>query len=175
VVTPSGGVHLYYAAPAVRVRNSARRLGPLIDIRSGGGYVVGAASSVGGRPYVVRDGRAPAPMPAWIAGLVQDAPPPAAPGRPALVSVGAQGTAYAMAAAEREARLVAAARPGTRNDTLNRAAFNLGQLTAAGILPTQFAGSALASAAERAGLPADEARRTIRSGLAAGARHPRTR
>ena len=33
--------------------------------------------------------------------------------------------------------------------------------------------SALASAAERAGLPADEARRTIRSGMAAGARCPR--
>ena len=78
-----------------------------------------------------------------------------------------------MAALRDETRLVAAARPGTRNDTLNRAAFSLGQLVAAGLLPPLAVVSALASAAERAGLPADEARRTIRSGLAAGARCPR--
>ena len=37
VDTPSGGCHLYYAAPAGRVRNSAGRLGPLIDIRATAG------------------------------------------------------------------------------------------------------------------------------------------
>ena len=78
-----------------------------------------------------------------------------------------------MAALRDETRLVATARPGTRNDTLNRAAFSLGQLVAAGLLPPLAVVSTLASAAERAGLPTDEARRTIRSGLAAGARCPR--
>jgi hypothetical protein len=86
---------------------------------------------------------------------------------------GAQGTAYAMAALSDEVRLVAAARPGTRNDTLNRAAFSLGQLVAAGLLPPLAVISALADAAERAGLPEDEVRRTVRSGMAAGARCPR--
>jgi hypothetical protein len=33
--------------------------------------------------------------------------------------------------------------------------------------------TSLADAAERCGLPADEARRTIRSGMAAGAKKPR--
>src|SRR5215472_5639866 len=33
VQTPSGGCHLYFTAPATPVRNSAGRLGPLIDIR----------------------------------------------------------------------------------------------------------------------------------------------
>src|SRR5215472_3052695 len=33
VDTPSGGCHLYFSAPATPVRNSAGRLGPLIDIR----------------------------------------------------------------------------------------------------------------------------------------------
>jgi len=80
-----------------------------------------------------------------------------------------------MAALRDETRLVAAAQPGTRNDTLNRAAFSLGQLVAAGLLQPLAAASTLASAAERAGLPADEARRTIGSGLAAGARLPRGR
>lgn len=35
--TPSGGRHLHYAAPAARVRNSAGRLGPLIDVRGAAG------------------------------------------------------------------------------------------------------------------------------------------
>jgi Bifunctional DNA primase/polymerase, N-terminal len=172
--TPSGGCHLYYAASGAPVRNSAGRLGPRIDVRAGGGYVIGVGSRIGGRRYIAWDERAPVPLPLWIAALLKDKPPAAARA-PAPAPRGAQGTAYAMAALRDETRLVAAARPGTRNDTLNRAAFNLGQLTAAGLLPSLAIVSALAGAAERAGLPADEARRTIRSGLAAGARRPRGR
>ena len=84
-----------------------------------------------------------------------------------------QGRAYALAAFREETRRVAEARVGTRNDTLNRAAFSLGQLVAAGLIPPLPVMTGLAAAAARAGLPADEARRTIRSGLAAGARKPR--
>jgi len=62
-----------------------------------------------------------------------------------------------------------------RNDTLNRAAFSLGQLVAARLLPAVVVVAALADAAARCGLPGDEAGRTIRSGMASGARHPRAR
>jgi hypothetical protein len=171
VTTPSGGCHLYYAAPSSAIRNSAGWLGPHIDVRADGGYVIGDGSRIGGRVYTARDERTPVALPGWIAGLLQERPPMAA-GQP-VPRGGAQGTAYAMAALRYEARLVAAARPGTRNDTLNRAAFSLGQLAAAGLLPPLAVASELASAAQRAGLPADEAHRTIRSGLVAGARCPR--
>ena len=171
VGTPSGGCHLYYAAPGSPVRNSAGRLGPHIDVRADGGYVIGDGSRIGERAYTARDERTPVPLPPWIVALLMDKPPAAA-GLP-VPRGGAQGTAYAMAALRDETRLVATARPGTRNDTLNRAAFSLGQLVAAGLLPPLAVVSTLASAAERAGLPTDEARRTIRSGLAAGARCPR--
>jgi hypothetical protein len=171
VGTPSGGCHLYYAAPGSAVRNSAGRLGPHIDVRAGGGYVIGDGSRIGERAYTARDDRTPVPLPAWIAVLLTERPPA---GASLPVPRGsARGTAYAMAALRDETRLVAAARPGTRNDTLNRAAFSLGQLVAAGLLPPLAVASTLADAAERAGLPPDEARRTIRSGLAAGARCPR--
>jgi Bifunctional DNA primase/polymerase, N-terminal len=175
VDTPSGGIHLYYAARDGRVRNSAGRLGPLIDIRANGGYVIGAGSRIGERAYTVRDERAPIPMPPWIADLLESKPTPATADLSVQVPIprGAQGSAYAMAALRAEARLVATARPGTRNDTLNRAAFSLGQLAAAGLLPPLAVISALASAAERAGLPEDEVRRTVRSGMTAGARYPR--
>ena len=61
------------------------------------------------------------------------------------------GTAYALAALREETRRIAIARPGTRNDTLNRAGFSLGQLVAAGLLPPAAVITALASAAGRAG------------------------
>jgi hypothetical protein len=175
VDTPSGGTHLYFTAPATPVRNSAGRLGPLIDVRADGGYVVGDGSRIDGRCYAARGGVLPLalPLPGWLARLLTEEPalPEAVRPQPALDSV--QGRAYALAAFREETRRVAQALVGTRNDTLNRAAFSLGQLVAAGLIPPLPVMTGLADAAARAGLPADEARRTIRSGMAAGARKPR--
>jgi hypothetical protein len=176
VDTPSGGCHLYFTAPDERVRNSAGVLGPHIDVRSDGGYVVGAGSRIGGRTYAVRGGeRAPAPLPSWLARLAKDSPDtaPAVTAQPFALADIAQGRAYAMAALRAETERVASARPGTRNDTLNRAAFSLGQLVAAGLLPTIPVVTGLISAARHAGLPEEEAVRTVRSGMAGGARKPR--
>ena len=169
--TPSGGCHLYHEVPGSPVRNSAGWLGPHIDIRADGGYVIGDGSRIGGRTYTAWDQRRPVPLPDWLAGLLEDSHRPPTASAPTSVP---HKTAYATAALHQETRLVATARPGTRNDTLNRAAFSLGQLVAAGLLPAPTVATALASAAERAGLPAEEARRTIRSGMTAGARNPRT-
>jgi hypothetical protein len=149
--------------------------------------VVGAGSRIGDRAYAVRGDFLPLtlPFPAWIARLLRGDPePPQAPrppppaGTPGDVPPSPPGgtatRAYALAALREETRRVADARPGTRNDTLNRAAFSLGQLVAARLLPPLPVMTALADAAACAGLPDDEARRTIRSGMAAGARKPRT-
>jgi hypothetical protein len=174
VDTPSGGSHLYFTAPETPVRNSAGRLGPLIDVRADGGYVVGDGSLIGGRRYVARGDFLPLalPLPAWLARLCEE---PALPEitRPLPLLDQAQARAYALAAFREETRRVAEARIGTRNDTLNRAAFSLGQLVAAGLIPPLPVMTGLADAAAHAGLPDDEARRTIRSGMAAGARKPR--
>jgi Bifunctional DNA primase/polymerase, N-terminal len=175
VDTPSGGCHLYFTAPATPVRNSAGRAGPLIDIRADGGYVVGAGSRIGERAYAARGDFLPLtlPFPAWIARLLSDDPAPPQALRPLPPPDGTASRSYALAALRKETRRVADARPGTRNDTLNRAAFCLGQLVAARLLPPLPVMTALADAAAYAGLPDDEARRTIRSGMAAGARKPR--
>ena len=175
VDTPSGGCHLYFSvAGDVRARNSAGAIGPHIDVRADGGYVVGAGSRIGGRAYSARGRRAPAPLPSWLARLVRDSyGPPAVPAQRLSVTDRAQGRAYAMAALRAETERVAAARPGTRNVTLNSAAFSLGQLVAAGLIPPIPVITALIDAARYAGLPEDEAIRTVRSGMAAGARKPR--
>ena len=175
VDTPSGGCHLYFSATgAERARNSAGAVGPHIDVRADGGYVVGAGSRVGGRAYAARGQRTVAPLPSWIARLVRDSyGPPEGPAARLPVDDRGQGRAYAMAALRAETERVAAARPGTRNDTLNRAAFSLGQLVAAGLLPPIPVITSLIDAARYAGLAQDEAVRTVRSGMAAGARKPR--
>ena len=175
VDTPSGGSHLYFTAPSAPVRNSAGRLGPLIDVRADGGYVVGDGSRIGARVYAARGGVLPLalPLPTWIARLLTEQPPLPETTRPLPVPDRAQGRAYALTAFREETRRVAQAPVGTRNDALNRAAFNLGQLVAAGLIPPLPVMTGLAEAAARAGLPQDEARRTIRSGMAAGARKPR--
>jgi hypothetical protein len=177
VDTPSGGSHLYFTAPGDRVKNSAGALGPLIDVRADGGYVVGAGSRIGGSAYRARQQRPPpAALPSWLGELVKDDyVPPAGPAQPVPESGLAQGRAYAMAALRAETAAVAGAQPGTRNDTLNRAAFSLGQLVAAGLLPPIPVITGLISAARRAGLSEQEARNTVRSGLAGGARKPRGR
>jgi hypothetical protein len=175
VDTPSGGCHLYFAVSGeAQVKNSAGAVGPHIDVRSDGGYVVGAGSRIGGRAYTSRGRIAPAPLPAWLAELVRDTyVPPAVPAPRLPLTDRAQDRAYAMAALRAETELVAAARPGTRNVTLNRAAFSLGQLVAAGLIPPLPVITSLIDAARYAGLPEDEAVRTVRSGVEAGARKPR--
>jgi hypothetical protein len=176
VDTPSGGCHLYFSVTGdARVRNSAGAVGAHIDVRADGGYVVGAGSRIGRRAYTARGRRAPAPLPAWLASLIKDSyePPEVPAPRLPVATDRAQGRAYAMAALRAETERVAAARPGTRNVTLNRAAFSLGQLVAAGLIPPIPVITSLIDAARYAGLPEEEAVRTVRSGMEAGARKPR--
>jgi hypothetical protein len=175
VDTPSGGCHLYFCADGEgRARNSAGAIGAQIDVRAGGGYVVGAGSRIGGRSYTARRGpRGAAPLPGWLAVLVREPPVAEIPEQRVPVGDRGQGRAYALAALRAETERVAAARPGTRNVTLNRAAFSLGQLVSAGLIPPIPVITSLIDAAMQGGLPEDEAVRTVRSGMAAGARKPR--
>lgn len=78
VRTPSGGRHLYFRVPD-DVRNSVQRLGPGVDVRGIGGYVVGPGSVVGDRQYDVAnrgdvraldEGRLPAVTARAVAGDV---------------------------------------------------------------------------------------------------------
>jgi Bifunctional DNA primase/polymerase, N-terminal len=174
VRTPSGGTHLYFRANSYSVRNSASHLGPLIDIRAAAGYVVAPGSRVTGRAYEVTDPSRPAPLPDWIASLLGDRPAPAVAHQPPASGI-CRPSSYALSALREETARVAAACPGTRNDTLNRAAFSLGQLVSADLLPAAAVVTALANAADRCGLPEDEAHRTIRSGMASGIRRPRVK
>ena len=85
--------------------------------------------------------------------------------------------AYIRAVLDGEAERVRTAEAGSRNSTLNLAAFLLGQLVGAGRVPEQEALHVLQGAAAVhvgvQGFTEREMRRTIQSGLTAGVRRPR--
>ncbi|MDI2126950.1 bifunctional DNA primase/polymerase [Yinghuangia seranimata] len=176
VSTPSRGTHLYFAAPAgAELRNTCGSLGWKVDTRAHGGYVVAAGSTVDRTPYtVVPDcDPAPAPLPAWLAELLL--PKPLPPQKPVVLTLpNDRRGAYVNAAVNAQVGYVLKSGDDEHNTALYRSACALGQLVAGGALAEQQAMTALANAAAQVGQGSREAERTIRSGLKAGAKRPRS-
>jgi hypothetical protein len=178
VATPSGGRHLYFRAPRA-LPSTAGRLGPMIDTRAAGGYVVAPPSRTGAGRYATIHPGPVAGLPGWLVDALTPAEPLAGPvdsriaARAAAAPSGPVAEPYVFAAFENEVDAVLDARPGTRNDTLNRAAFALGQFVAAGRLNDSQVVEALTIAAAHIGLSPAETERTIASGLASSACRPR--
>jgi hypothetical protein len=170
----AGGWHLLYAPTGYG--NRVKLLAG-VDWRGQDGLVVAPPSRhrSGGRYAWVRP--LTATLPEVPEGLRRRlAPPPVTRTTlpPPLTAAG-RGGGYAAAALARERAAVAAAQPGCRNATLNRAAFNLGQLVTAGLLDPDQVRAVLLAAAIEAGNPQAKARATINSGLRGGAAKPRRR
>jgi hypothetical protein len=181
VRTPTGGLHLHFAAPeGIEIRNSAGRIAPLVDVRGAGGYVLapgsvlderaypgnpgGAALVRGGRAYELENDGEPAPLPAWLAALAGPAGPPRPP---------SQATRPAGTAGTRLRGLVATVRggqPGDRNGPLYWAGRRAAEMIAAGEIEREAAEESLIAAALEAGLRGGEreARRTFASALRGG-------
>jgi len=167
----SGGWHLIFASTGL---GSRVRFLPGVDWRGTGGYVVLPPSRhASGETYqFVREPTGALPVvPHGLLRALNPPTPDRSPKgrRPPM----ARPYGYAQAALAREAETVETARPGSRNDTLNRAAFSLGQLVAVGQLAEGDVITELTAAALKAELEPNEIRRTIASGLAAGQQHPR--
>ena len=190
VRTRRSGWHLYFTAPpGLRLGNTngrnERGLGWLIDTRGHGGYVVAPGSFVdlpdGTGPYEVIHNRPPAPLPDWLTALLtalRGENPPAECRSAVAGQVRDLGT-WTATALSRESERVRAAVESGRNHALNKAAFHLGQLIAAGVLPEDLARAEPYDAASvhfGVGTPpftADDARSVIAAGIAAGKRKPR--
>lgn len=162
------------------LRNTAGRLGPGLDTRGDGGYIVAAPSlHPSGVVYewlVKPSAVSPAPLPDWLVTLLRPkiSERAAVVERPRFDDV---PEAFVRKALDGEYDRVAKAGPGTRNQALNTAAFNLGQLVGANVLPQSQAEAALRAGADANGYLAEEGgahvESVIRSGLAAGIAKPR--
>jgi hypothetical protein len=166
VRTGSGGWHFWFRPTGFGNRV---HLLPGLDWRGIGGYVVAPPSRHLRGDY--RWLRGPAePLPegsSTLRALIEG--PTIRPASPRPIT---HPDRYAAAALIAESDRVARAPAGTRNDTLNRAAFALGRLVGAGLLDPADVARELDAAARFAGLGRAETRRTIRSGLTAGRRAP---
>jgi hypothetical protein len=141
--TRSGGVHLLFAMPQGRIiRNSAGRIAAGVDVRGNGGYII-APPSPG---YLVDEAMAPAPAPAWLLDLIDPPKAPEAPRPAPAPRQSGDGTRYGLTALDNECQAILSAPDGAKHDTLNRAAFSIGGLVAAGELIEGPAFAALASA-----------------------------
>lgn len=174
-ITPRGGKHFFFRwSPGIR--NSSSKIAPGLDVRGAGGYVILP-------PSMRADGKAyqwcgntenAADALAW---LVEQASKKKEKTRAKTNGGSNSQTIWAQTALENECDAVANARPGTRNDQLNRSAFNLFQLVAGGHLNEQDVRERLFQAAEACGLVDDDgpqsAEATIDSGAQAGRAQPR--
>lgn len=160
VATPRAGWHLYFVVPADSViRNSVSVIGPQVDVRAAGGYVVGAGSTVGGKPYEALYDDDPAPLPEWIARIIEP--------RPELCNAITQFTPSGEPGKRLEGllRTVSGAKAGTRNDTLFWAASRAAEMTAAGHADVRDTARQLLDAAVSVGLSEQESMRTITSAM----------
>ena len=149
VITGSDKRHFYFTAPDFKVRNSVKTLADGTDVRGDGGQVVyvGSIHPDTGRPYTWAPGLSPdevelAPLPDHLLDALR--PKPRTPrttrrkSRLTLLDVdtaansAADGhqrlVAYVRAAHQAELDRVYDSADGQRNNTLNSAAFKLGQL-----------------------------------------------
>jgi len=166
------GWQAFFAWPEGRmIRNSAGRLGPKLDTRGEGGYVL-LPPSLTTKRYRWAQERDPwslpnEPAPAWLIDLLDPPAPPEPLHRPTFSSTTYRSPngedRYADKALVAELALVALAPEGMRNDQLNASAHALFRLVKDGRLYHDIVERGLIEASRHAGLHELEARRTIAS------------
>jgi hypothetical protein len=180
VATP-GGLHLYFRQPdGLRLRNTQGALGPNVDSRGHGGYVVAAGSVRAEGLYRVVRRRPVSELPNWLVTALTppQAPAPRTPRRTSNTPLpSGRAEAYLRAVVDGECAAVAAARVGHRHQTLLRAARRLGHWVGGSALSATAAHAALSEAARGyvgvEGYTAAQVDRDVSDGLAYGARFPR--
>lgn len=183
VLTPSGGMHLYFEQPAdgpligcaTGDGSTPPHIGPMVDVRGHGGYVIaaGSYSTAQGRVYerVSAPELRPRPLPEWLLGLLRPAAAPPRPPSPVrLLSTASREERAAAGALEHSVRRIEDALEGERNRQLFSGARWLGELheTAPAVLDETTVREQLLAAALRSGQAEREALRTIRSGWERG-------
>jgi hypothetical protein len=153
--TPSGGIHVFFAWPGYEVPNSAGKIGPYLDVRGDGGYIILPPGP--GRFWDPHQGPDTplASMPKWMVIRDPSIVPPVGPSKP----VG-ELNPYCETALDNAFRRIIEAPSGQQEETLNREAFGLGRLVGTCGMPPSLALEALQLAAAR--MPSFDRRRPWR-------------
>ena len=145
--TPSGGLHFFFQAPNYNVRNSASKIGPLVDVRGDGGYIiVPPGPERSWDPIKNLDTIPLPPMPDWLVEhrVTKPAPPPPRPSKPS-----GQLSAYGEAALDNAVRRIISAGAGEQEVTLNAEVYCIGALVGGGEIPESLGLDAMQWAARK--------------------------
>ena len=176
--TARGGTHLLFQRTAdAYPRHLFGDSSSQVDIQTAH-HIMVHPSTFEGRQYGPLSDDPIAPAPAFLAekarpSIYGDELPDMGPPEPRLVPVPANSDPWAEAALSKEIEAVLCALEGSRNNTLNAAAFSLGQLVAGGYLTENRVRAELEQAGVAIGLDRAEISKTIASGLRSGAQSPR--
>jgi hypothetical protein len=169
------------------IRNSASKIGPHIDVRGDGGYIVAPPSiHPSGRIYAWTEGRSPGALafanaPDWLCRLAMpaEAPAPAAVSRGPRQHEDGRASRFGEAVLSTACRMIATAPAGKQQENLWGYACQVGGFVAGGEIESDYARRALIDAGERmapAGKPwsRKEIESHVDRGIAKGGIHPRT-
>lgn len=143
--TPSGGQHILfkYTTP---IKNSAGKIGPKIDVRGDGGYIIIAPSHIHGvGSYTASNGfldNIP-DAPDWLTRLATE---PSQKKARTVPTPAHTPPAYGQKALDSECSALAATPRGQQNEELSRSAWRMGNLVAGGHLSYDAARAALLNA-----------------------------
>jgi hypothetical protein len=140
VHTASGGLHVYFRNPARPLKCSVGLIGPGLDVRATGGYVIVPSPDSGYSwdPVHALDLTKLAPAPDWLWPPKPSRPIPTEPVSPVLGL-----SRYGEAAIEAACNAIVRAGPGQQEQTLNSECFSIGGLAGAGAIPVDIALRAL--------------------------------
>lgn len=180
VSTPSGGLHYYFKNPGhCEIRSSAGKVGPGLDIRGNGGFIVGFMSSNEQGEYKLVSRKLLAEMPDWLVELCLNKEQTV--GKCSSVdsfnSFGANEREvvdprrYAEAVFYNCCSNVAQAKCGTRNNTLFQNAARLYSYSAGGYFSDEMIEDQMLSACITNGLAADKGKSSIIATLKSARNH----
>jgi hypothetical protein len=166
VITPSGGLHLYFELPeGVTVPSKNGVLATHVDIKSNGGYVLAAGSIIETGDYEwIEPINEVMPAPDWLLAMVVEREPTQEEREERLrhrVQLTSNIVDDPMKAIRRRTERVLTAAPGQRNETLNAVAFSLFEAAPAHLLDMIW--TELEQCGSAVGLSAAEIRDTLRS------------
>ena len=176
--TARGGRHVNYDAGDRELRSSVGQIGPGLDVRGEGGYVIlpSPGSGYWWDPLWNFETVVPVAAPDWLW--------PPQPSRPPLDRNAMKPVTglclYGKAAIDGAVRAIISAKNQSQEHTLNAEAFSIGTLAGAGVVPGDIALRALLFAAHQ--MPnhdpawpwrAEEIDAKVKRAFSAGTRHPR--
>jgi hypothetical protein len=166
VRTPNNGWHYYFQDQGQPIRSGTNVNGLWrVDVRSKGGYIVAPGSRLDTGEYEVDSIGSVHPFPRWMRTLLS---PKMSTTFTSIKTRYSKSTNYFEAAIREEIHYLSLATVGTRNQSLNKAAYSCGKLVASCPELREFAINALKRTALSIGLPESEAARTISSAFKAG-------